>query len=123
MKKIKRVLLVEDDRGISELVKHMLNGHGFKCESAFNGIEALQQVESFKPELVIMDVNMPQMDGWQTLAAIKSSPKTSGIPVIMCTEKNSFSDIEKANDLGCQGYITKPITHERLLKKIEEVIA
>ncbi|MFH1368388.1 MAG: response regulator [Elusimicrobiota bacterium] len=122
MKSKKKILLVEDERAVCELMRHVLEGHGYKFESAFNGIEALQKIDNISPDLVIMDINMPQMDGWQALTALKSSPKTSQIPVIMCTEENSFADIEKANDLGCESYITKPITAERVLKKIKEAL-
>ena len=122
MAKAKKVLLMEDERVICELLKHVFEGNGYVFASSFNGMEGLAKVEEFSPDVIIMDVNMPQMDGWQTLSALKSSLKTSAIPVIMCTAKNAFSDIEQANELGCQGYVTKPIIPERILRKVSEIL-
>jgi CheY-like chemotaxis protein len=122
MAKNKKVLLMEDERVVCELLKHVFEGNGYTFASAFNGMEGLAKIEEFSPDVIIMDVNMPQMDGWQTLSALKSSPKTSAIPVIMCTAKNAFADIEQANELGCQGYVTKPIIPERILRKVAEVL-
>lgn len=117
-----KILVAEDDRSICELYRHVLEGNGYKFECAYDGVEALAKAESFKPDLVIMDVNMPQMNGWQLLSAWKASPRTAQVPVIMCTDQNSFFEIERALEMGAKGYITKPILAERILKKITEVL-
>jgi chemosensory pili system protein ChpA (sensor histidine kinase/response regulator) len=82
----------------------------------------LEKVAQFIPDLVLLDVNMPQMDGWQLLKALKSSPATSTIPVIMCTERNLIREIEEAGALGADGYILKPFEVERVVRKVEETL-
>lgn len=118
----KKVLLVEDDRVICDLLKHVLEGNGYAFESAFNGVEGLAKIGKFDPDAVILDVNMPQMDGMQVLTALKTSPKTAEIPVIMCTDRNSFRDIDEADVLGADAYVTKPVVPERILSKLTELL-
>jgi CheY-like chemotaxis protein len=118
----KRVLMVEDDRVICDLMKHVLEGNGYVFDSAYNGVEGLEKMGKFQPDVVILDVNMPRMDGMQLLTAIKTSPKTSEIPVIMCTDRNSFKDIDQADVLGADAYIPKPVVPERILNKLTELL-
>ncbi|MHB9154529.1 MAG: response regulator [Endomicrobiales bacterium] len=119
---MKKILVVEDDRAVSELLRHLLEGQDFIVECAFNGLAGLQKAREWFPDLILLDVNMPQMDGWQLLESLKSSPKTSFIPVIMCTEQSQIKEIEKAGDLGAVNYIIKPFHPDRVLKKIKETL-
>jgi chemosensory pili system protein ChpA (sensor histidine kinase/response regulator) len=83
----------------------------------------LGKLKNFQPELIILDVNMPQMDGWQFLTILRASPATKSIKVIMCTERNLIKEVERAGELGVSGYIFKPFDTERVLKKIKEALA
>jgi len=121
MDKIK-ILVIEDDRALSELLAHMLEGQDYAVETAYNGLEGLDKAKSFSPHLILLDINMPLMDGWQLLQAIKSSPKTASIPVLMCTEHSLMKEVERALALGACGYILKPFSTERVLSKVSDVI-
>jgi CheY-like chemotaxis protein len=120
---MKKILVIDDERPLTELLRHVLSGNGYRVDTAFNGLEGLGKLKDFQPDLVVLDVNMPQMDGWQFLATLRASPVTRGIRVIMCTERNLIKEIERATELGAQGYIFKPFQTDRVLKKIAEVLA
>ena len=117
MKK-RKVLVIEDDRAISGLLVHMLEGQDFEVQAAFDGLEGLSKTKEFQPELIILDVNMPLMNGWQLLKTLKSSSKTYDIPIIMCTEHSLMKEVEDALSNGAAGYIMKPFTTERVMSKI-----
>jgi len=119
---MKKILVIDDERPLTELLQHMLEGNGFRVEVAHNGLEGLGKLKNFQPDLIVLDVSMPQMDGWQFLRTLRASPVTKGIKVIMCTEKNLIKEIELADELGAQAYILKPFDTERVLRKIEEIL-
>ncbi len=118
----KKILVIEDDRAVSELLVHVLAGYDYIVEAAYNGVEGLSKAKTFGPELVILDVNMPVMNGWQLIEALKSSPKTGKISIIMCTEHSLMKDVEQALSLGASGYITKPFSASRVLSKVMDVL-
>jgi chemosensory pili system protein ChpA (sensor histidine kinase/response regulator)/putative two-component system response regulator len=118
----RKILIIEDDRALSKLLSHMLEGQDYDVRTAFDGMEGLRLSGSFEPELILLDVNMPLMDGWQLLQAIKSSPKTGSISVVMCTEHSLMKEVEHALSLGACGYIVKPFTAERVLAKVADVL-
>lgn len=120
---MKKILVIDDERSLVELLQHMLEGNGYKVEVAHNGLEGLGKLKNFQPDLILLDVNMPQMDGWQFLTTLRASPVTRDIRVIMCTERNLIKEIDQAGSLGARGYILKPFNTDRVLKKIEEVLA
>jgi CheY-like chemotaxis protein len=117
-----KILVIEDDRAISGLLLHMLEGRGYDVAAAFNGLEGLKKARGFAPELVILDVNLPLMDGWQLLQALKSSQTTGSIKIVMCTEHSLMKEVEKALEMGASGYITKPFVTERVLAKVGELL-
>jgi CheY-like chemotaxis protein len=117
-----KILIIDDERSIVKLLRHVLDGSDYKTEAAYTGADGLKKVGSLQPNLIILDVHMPEMDGWQVLEGVRSSEKTKDIPVIMLTEKNMMSDIEKADKLGVQGYVTKPFTVERVLSRVKAVL-
>ncbi|MCB4792300.1 MAG: response regulator [Elusimicrobia bacterium] len=117
---MKKVLVVDDERDVCALLQHILKGQGYKTEIAHNGTECLDKIKYFKPDLVMLDINMPHMDGWQVLECLRSSAKTKELPVIMCTERNMIGDIDRADKFGINGYITKPFIVERVLRKVED---
>src|SRR5687767_12201089 len=104
----KKILVVDDDMNIRRLLEVVLRGDGYEVELAPTGIEALKRIQNAPPDLVILDVSMPQLGGWDTLAAIRAMKTTRGLPVLMCTSQGLVSDVEKADNLGATAYITKP---------------
>jgi DNA-binding response OmpR family regulator len=121
MKKTK-ILVIEDDRAVSELLTHILEGQNYEVSAAYDGIEGLNKVKSFEPELIILDINMPLMDGWQLLQALQSSPKTMSVPILMCTERTLMKEVEQALAMGASGYIMKPFSTERVLSKVNDAL-
>jgi DNA-binding response OmpR family regulator len=119
---LKKIFVVEDDRNISALLHHILEGNGYTVENSFDGREALGKLEYYQPDLIILDVNLPSISGIQLLEALKASKKTASIPVLMCTERSLIGDIETALAIGAEAYITKPFAPDRLIRKIEELM-
>jgi two-component system, cell cycle response regulator DivK len=118
----RKILIIEDDRSVSELLSHILDGHNYEVATAHDGADGLNKVSSFNPELVLLDVNLPVMDGWRVLEAIKTSPKTHKVQVLMCTEHSMIKEIDNALSLGADGYITKPFNVDRVLSKVADTL-
>lgn len=118
-KKQPRILIVDDDEGLRYCLSQALLQKGFAVETAANGRDALRKVAGFAPDVVILDLNMPVMNGPETRKRLKSDPKTQNIPVIFysaaCTD-----DIEKVK-IDIDYYLKKPATLDTLLGKIREV--
>ncbi len=118
----KKILIIDDSREICELLEAMFAGSDFKVEFAYNGAEGLQKLAVFKPHLVILDVNMPMMDGFQFLEVMRCLPKFKETPVIMCTERQRVADYEKAFQKDVVEYVHKPFSREALMKKVLEIL-
>jgi len=116
------ILFVEDDRQLSELAGLNFLKHQFTFRPCYNGPEALKEVSKERPDIIILDVMMPSMTGWEVLQKLKSQPETSSIPVIICTGRDGREDVEKSFNFGAQAYIIKPIVFANLLKKVAAVL-
>lgn len=121
MKKYK-ILLVEDERPLADMTKMNFPQDQFDVRVAYSGMDALKEISKNRPDLVVLDIMMPGMDGWEVLLKLKSEPKTSTIPVIMCTAKDGLGDVEKSFKYGAQAYVIKPIVFSKLLKKIAAIL-
>lgn len=121
--KSKTVLVVEDEENIRSFVAESLKSHGFNVLEARQGKEGLEVLKISKPDIIVTDVKMPEMDGIEFYKEIRANPKTKNIPVIMLTVKDDFSDIKYAYVIGVQEYITKPFEPEILVKRINEVLS
>jgi DNA-binding response OmpR family regulator len=117
----KKILVVDDERSICKLLKQVLEEKGYEIEFAHTGAEALEKLRKSTPDMVILDVMLPDTTGWQILKTMKTSETTKKIPALMLTQKNLVSDVEFAVDLGASGYLVKPFDIERLLKKVGEI--
>jgi DNA-binding response OmpR family regulator len=117
--KPRKILVVDDEPGIVEIVEANLLGDGFEVVSASNGKEGLEMVQSEQPELIVLDVMMPEMDGWQVLKALETDPDTAGIPVIMLTAKAADEDYIYGLEEGAVEYITKPFYPQELVNRIK----
>ena len=121
MKKAK-ILVVDDERDIIELVSYNLEKEGFKVISATDGEKALELVSSDKPEVIILDLMLPGIDGLDVCRELKKNDQTSSIPVIMLTAKGEESDIVIGLELGADDYITKPFSPRVLVARVKAVL-
>ena len=110
-----KILVVDDDPDIFEIVETNLIGAGFRVVRAGDGAEGLRKVRSEQPDLVILDVLMPELTGWEVLAEIEADPATAGLPVIMLTCKSEDQDILRGLEEGAVEYLTKPFYPENLV--------
>ena len=121
MKKAK-VLVVDDEKDIIELVSYNLENEGFKVISATAGEKALELVSSEKPEIIILDLMLPGIDGLDVCRELKRNDQTSSIPIIMLTAKGEESDIVIGLELGADDYITKPFSPRVLVARVKAVL-
>lgn len=119
------VLVVDDDEDIRHLVTEVLRLSGFVPSSVSSGVEALRLLRRAHPlpSLVLLDVQMPELDGWDTLRAIRTDPHATDVPVVLCTVKASPLDAAVGWALGCDGYIVKPFAISELIDEVETVLA
>ncbi len=115
----RKVLVIDDEPGIIEIVETNLEGDGFEVISASNGKEGLEKIKSEQPELVVLDVMMPEMDGWEVLRRVEQDPDTAGLPVIMLTAKAADEDYIHGLEEGAVEYITKPFYPQELVNRIK----
>ena len=118
----KRILIVEDTRTVVMVEKMMLAGPNYEIETASNGIEGLGKLKSFRPDLILLDIVMPQMDGIQMCRLVKGNPQTASISVVMVTSKGEVEQVEAAFRAGCDDYVTKPIDKVELISKIDKYL-
>ena len=117
-----RILIVEDNMDTYELVRFILEKNGFETFLAMNGRDGVNAVTKQRPDLIIMDLSMPEMDGWTAMQLIKSDPAVSFIPMIALTAHALPSDRKRAFDAGCDEYITKPMDLMDLLDTVKSWI-
>jgi CheY-like chemotaxis protein len=118
----KTILLVDDSAMICHVVSQILKDSGYAVLTARNGCEAVALAKKHCPSLVIMDVEMPVMNGIEATIQIKSQPETTRIPVIMFTSLGREEDIARAKEIGCQGFLGKPVCKEVLNTEVERVL-
>ncbi len=115
---IKRILVVDDSPTERHCLNEILTKAGYDVTFAFNGEEGVTKARSDKPDLVVMDVVMPGLNGFQACRSMTQDPETKHIPVILCTTKNQETDKIWAMRQGAKAYVTKPVDGAELLKKI-----
>ena len=113
------LLLVEDNDLNRDMLSRRLDKMGYTVELAQNGRDGIERARSFKPDLVLMDINMPVMDGWEAVKIMKSDPELQNIPVIALTAHAMTSDRDKADEIGFNDYATKPVDFPALVNMIE----
>lgn len=117
------ILIVDDDKDTRNIIRTILLAKGYETKEAVNGREALEMIESDKPVLVLLDVMMPEVSGYDVITKLKLHPHTQDIPVIMLTAKGEDEDILKGyNDFSVDYYIPKPFTPKHLLNGIELIL-
>jgi CheY-like chemotaxis protein len=117
-----RILLVEDNEMNRDMLSRRLQRRGYEVVIAVDGQLGVAMAQSEAPDLILMDMSLPVIDGWEATRALKAAEKTKHIPVIALTAHAMSTDRDKAIEAGCDDYDTKPIELPRLLEKIEALI-
>ncbi len=116
------ILLVEDNEMNRDMLSRRLERKGFEITIAVDGEEGVAKALCVKPDLILMDMSLPKIDGWEATRRVKSNPETASIPVIALTAHAMAEDREKALAAGCDEYDTKPVELPRLLEKIQRML-
>ena len=118
-----KILLVEDNEMNRDMLARRLERKGYEVVIAIDGQEAVRMAQSLTPDLILMDIRLPVMDGWEAMQRIKTMPETQSIPIIALTAHAMAGDMEKCMDAGCDDYDTKPIDLSRLLEKMQALLS
>lgn len=120
---MKKVLIVDDEESVQKILGDKVRGEGFKVESALDGVEALEKVKKEKPDLILLDIIMPKLDGISVLRKLKENPETDSIPVIILTNLSSKEAVSESLNAGVTDYLIKAYyTLDQLMKKIKSKI-
>jgi two-component system, cell cycle response regulator DivK len=118
----KRILVVEDQEDNRQILRDLLGNTGYQMFEAENGEEAVTMAAAEKPDLILMDIQLPLVDGYEATRRIKADPALSAIPIIAITSYALSGDEDKARAAGCDDYVTKPYSPRKLLAKIREYL-
>jgi len=116
------ILLVEDNEMNRDMLRHRLRRKGFDVATAKDGVEGVAQARASKPDLILLDMSLPLMDGWTVATELKADRETATIPIIALTAHAMAGDRDKALAAGCDEYETKPVEFLRLLEKIQQFL-
>ena len=120
----KKILVIEDEATLQKALNEILSKEGYEVVSSLDGLRGLELAQKENPDLILLDIILPKMDGFEVLRRIKENDKISKIPVIILTNLSDVNDIQKALDLGATTYLVKADFHiEDVLKKIEKVLS
>jgi len=122
MSEQRRILVVDDQQEILELTATVLAGAGYRAETSGSGREALRRLADEPFDLVLLDINMPEMDGWETLRLLRADEELSSVQVVMFSVKGEVSDKVHSLQEGASGYITKPFVIDDLIARVERVL-
>ena len=118
-----KILIVEDSPTQLQMTQFFLEQGGYEVITATSGEEGVSMAEQDKPGLILMDVNMPGIDGWEAARQIKAKEEGKPIPIVMLTDQDKSTDVEKAHEVGAADYIVKPFTPPLLLEKVRKVLS
>ena len=118
----KRILAIEDQEDNRRILRDLLTARGYTLIEATTGEEGLAAAERERPDLILMDIQLPGLDGYEVTRRIKGNPELRHIPIIAVTSYELSGDEQKAAAAGCDGYVTKPFSPRQLLAKIEEYL-
>ncbi|MGB2925893.1 MAG: response regulator [Limnothrix sp.] len=117
-----KILVVEDSMSQREMISELLRNSGLDVEVAGDGVEALENLKLFQPDLIVLDIVMPRMNGYELCRRIKSEPKTQDIPVVMCSSKGEEFDRYWGMKQGADAYIAKPFQPAELIGTIKQLL-
>ena len=118
-----KILLVEDNEMNRDMLSRRLMKKGYELVMALDGEQALEMAHTEAPDLILMDISLPGLDGWEATRRLKARPETQAIPIIALTAHAMAGDREKCLEAGCDDYDTKPVEFPRLLEKIQGFLA
>ncbi len=119
----RKILVVDDEKELVKLITFHMSIAGYDVLSANNGIEALEICEAEKPALIILDIMLPRIDGWEVCRRLRQNPHTTNIPIIMLSALSDVDDKLKGFDLGIDDYVTKPFSPRELVVRVKRVLA
>ena len=119
----RKILTCDDEKHIVRLIQVNLERQGYEVITAFNGVECLEKVKEDRPDLIVLDVMMPEMTGFEVLEALKSNPETEAIPVIMLTARAQDSDVLRGWQSGVECYLTKPFNPMELIAFVKRIFS
>ncbi len=117
------ILIVDDESYIVTSLSYVMKNAGFEVDSAGDGEEALEKVKAKAPDLIILDIMMPKLDGFEVCKAVRANPDWNSVRIIMLTAKGRDSEREKGLELGADDYLTKPFSTRDILKRAQDVLA
>lgn len=117
-----KILVVDDNEDNRDALSRWLERRGFEVVAAANGKAGVEMARSEKPDLIMMDMNMPELDGWEATRQIRAQPETAAVPVIALTAHALEGDRARAIEVGCTEYHTKPVEFPKLLSQIEAIL-
>jgi DNA-binding response OmpR family regulator len=118
----KRILLVDDEADLVEMMKMRLEFYGYEVFTAYDGVDALEKAKRSKPDLMILDVMMPRMDGFRVCQALKEDPHYAHIPIILFTARAQQDEMQIGEECGANAYLTKPCDTSKLLTTIQSLL-
>lgn len=119
---VPKILVAEDEKDIRELIGFTLRFAKLDVTLTRNGAEAVEQAPELKPDLIMLDVRMPKMDGYEACRALKNNPATSEIPVVILSAKGQDGEIQEGKDAGADHYIVKPFAPDKLTERVKEIL-
>jgi len=120
--KLPVILIVDDNEQNLELLQAYLEDVACETIAAYDGVEALEKVSEIRPDLILLDIMMPKMSGFEVCKRLKNDPKNADIPVIMVTALNEFGDIERGIDSGTDDFLSKPVNKLELLTRVKTML-
>ncbi|MDR0336877.1 MAG: response regulator [Planctomycetaceae bacterium] len=117
-----KILIADDNVANVELLDAFLADFDYQIETAADGAETLEKVEKFSPDLILLDIMMPKLSGFEVCEQLKGNPKTKGIMILMVTALSELGDIERAVNAGCDDYLSKPVNKFELVKRVENML-
>ncbi len=119
---MKKILVVEDTEDNRQILRDLLSMAGYEMVEAHDGAEGVRQATEHKPDLILMDIQMPVMDGYEATRRIKANPDLKSIPIVAVTSYALSGDEEKTRAAGCDAYIAKPYSPRQMLAKVREIL-
>ena len=117
-----KILIIDDNDETASFLSMFLKSKGYRTERASDGAEGLRAAESAEPDLVLLDITMPKMDGKEVLMHMKLNPKIRKIPVVMFTDRSALDEVEACCRLGAEGYLLKPFETEKVLNTVKAML-
>jgi len=118
----KKILIADDNENIREALTYLLEDEGYQLRLAKDGADTLQQVKEFRPDIILLDIMMPEINGYDVCRAVKSDPSLQKTYVIMLTAKGQVAEQERGKEVGADEYVVKPFSPMDILSKIKHVL-